>query len=127
MHLDEWQFLSVPWLWWEAAFAGLLLIWSLAPLRRPKPGRQRRVEATGTIAIYSLLWVYPPVEVVSLLRKQPGVRDIQLDDRGGVARVAFDPHETSEARLQDFVDRCAHHCRGERSAPHSCPTDLNRP
>jgi len=100
MRLTDWQLLGVHWLWWVAVAAGMLFVWSL-------------------------LWVYPPADVTRILLQQPGVRTIALDPARGVARVSFDSRETSAARLQDFVHTCAHHCRAERAAPHSCPTDLN--
>jgi Cu2+-exporting ATPase len=102
-----------------------LFLWSLTPVRLARAVPRQRGENAATLAIYPLLRVFPPGDVTNVLVKQPGVRTIQLDLACGVARVAFDPRETSKARLQDFVDNCAHHCRGEGTALHSCPTDLN--
>ena len=124
MRLTDWQLLGVHWLWWVAVAAGMLFVWSLLPAWLPMAGR-RHGEGMVTLAIHSLLWVYPPADVTRILLQQPGVRTIALDPARGVARVSFDSRETSAARLQDFVHTCAHHCRAERAAPHSCPTDFN--
>ena len=125
MPYTDGQFLGIEWLWWVIIASGMLFIWSLTPMRAPRARRRPRSEETATLAIHSLLWVYAPTQVVNILQQQPGVRTIELDLRRGVARVAFNPRETSAAQLQNFVETCAHHCRAERAAPHSCPADLN--
>jgi hypothetical protein len=124
MAFTDWTFLGVYWLWWAAAAAVMLLAWSLTPMRLPGKG-PRRGESSAILDIRSLLWVYPAADVVRLLREQPGLRTYELDLARGVARVAFDRRVTSAARLQDFVNSCAHHCRGDRAGAHSCPTTLN--
>jgi hypothetical protein len=124
MHFTDWQFLGAHWLWCVAAAAGMLFVWSLTPVKLPSAGRRRR-EGTATLAIHSLLWVHPPGDIAKLLQQSPGVRVAELDLARGTARVSFDPQETSAVRLQDFVENCAHHCRGERAAHHSCPVELN--
>jgi hypothetical protein len=123
MHFTEWQFLGAHLLWCVTAAAGMLLVWSLTPVNLPGTGRRR--EGTVTLAIHSLLWVYPASDIAGLLRHAPGVRVAELDLARGTARVSFDPQETSAVRLQDFVESCAHHCRGEQAVHPSCPGELN--
>lgn len=120
----DWTFLGVHWLWWLAAAAGMLFVWSLGPVRHPGEG-PRPGESTAILAIHSLLWVYPAADVARVLMQQPGLRTVELDLDRGLARVAFDPRVTSVVRLRGFVTDCAHHCRGDRAGAHSCPTTLN--
>lgn len=125
MYLTDWHILGVHWLGWVAAAAGLLFVLFLTTVRLPGARDRQRGEATATLAIHSMLWVFPPGDVARVLVQQPGVLSIQLDLARGLANVVFDPQETSTARLQDFIDNCAHHCRGDRSPAHSCPPRLN--
>lgn len=116
---------GLQWCWWVLLAAGLLLAWSLAPVRPRTPGRSGADLTRGTFAIYPLLWVRPPDEVVALLGQQPGVRALDLDLALGQARVTFDPRATSIATLEGFVNECARHCGGTRAPAHLCPPDLN--
>ena len=111
--------------WWVAVAAGLLLAWSLTPIRPKGPGRLPGAMTRGTLAIHPLLWTRPPEEVAALLGQQPGVQALDLDLGHGQALVTFDQRATSIATLESFVDECARHCGGTRAPAHSCPPDLN--
>lgn len=114
---------GLEWLWGGVVAGGLLLAWSLAPVRTQRPRRSSGAPDRSTVAIYPLLWVRRPNEVATLLEQQPGVRAVKLDLTRGQARVTFDPRATSIARLHSFVDECARHCGGTRAPDHACPTD----
>jgi Cu2+-exporting ATPase len=83
------------------------------------------ISAHVTLPIHSLLWVQQPNELRRLLCAQPGVKAVRLDLASGVAHVALDPARTSVRQLRDFVDDCAHHCRGDQAHAHLCPPSLN--
>lgn len=119
-----WQFPMVPILWLAAAAGSVVWVGALlavrGPFRQAKP-----LSSHVTLPIHSLLWVHQPHEIPPLLSSQPGVRTVRLDLASGVAHVTFDPVRTSAGQLRDFVDHCAHHCRGDQAPAHSCPPTLN--
>ncbi len=116
---------GLEWLWGGVVAAGLLLAWSLTPVRTNRARRFSGGPARRTVAIYPLLWVRRPHEVATLLGGVPGVQAVELDLARGQARVTFDPRATSIARLESFVNECARHCSGTRAPDHACPPDRN--
>jgi len=120
---------SVPlepqWVWSVIGVAGLLLGWTLTPIRLRTAGHPPPSVREGALPIYPLLWVMPPTAIDGLLRKQPGVGGLDLDLRRGVAIVRFDPQVTSLDRLRTFVDNCHRHCAGEHPPAHTCPPELD--
>lgn len=118
---------GLEWCWWVGAVGGLLLAWSLTPIRPRRSGGSAGRSGESILAIYPLLWSRGPAETADLLKRQPGVRAVDLDLAHGRARVIFDPHLTSTDTLASFIEECSRHCVGTRARDHSCPPDLKAP
>jgi Cu2+-exporting ATPase len=58
--------------------------------------------------------------VETVLRRRPGVVDVEGNAAAQTASVTFDPSATSIAELRQWVEDCGYHCAGRSVPDHIC-------
>jgi P-type Cu2+ transporter len=87
---------------------------------------------TAVLDVRGLAWASQQDTVAAVLRRRPGVLDVEVNPVAQSATVVFDPRRTSLAELRRWVEECGYHCAGQSVPSHICdpmaepdpPTDL---
>jgi P-type Cu2+ transporter len=58
--------------------------------------------------------------VEAVLRRRPGVLDVEANSASQTANVTYDPTATSVAELRGWVEECGYHCAGRSVPDHIC-------
>jgi P-type Cu2+ transporter len=58
--------------------------------------------------------------VEAVLRRRPGVLEVDANPVAQTATVTFDPTVTTIGQLREWVERCGYHCAGQSAPGHVC-------
>lgn len=87
---------------------------------KPQPARQGKERSTVVLDVRGLNWASQQSTVTAVLRRRPGVLDVEANPVGQTATVVFDPRRTSLAELRRWVKECGYHCAGQSVPAHVC-------
>lgn len=76
--------------------------------------------ATVVLDVSGLQWASEQNIVSAVLRRRPGVLEVEVNPVAQAATVVFDPERTSVAELRDWVIECGYHCAGQSVPSHIC-------
>ncbi|WP_230466226.1 heavy metal translocating P-type ATPase [[Actinomadura] parvosata] len=76
--------------------------------------------STAVLDVSGLHWATEQNVVGSVLRRRPGVIEVEVNPVGQAATVVFDPRVTSLAELRRWVEECGYHCAGQSVPSHIC-------
>ena len=76
--------------------------------------------ATVVLDVRGLLRASQQNVVAAVLRRRPGVRDVEVNPVAQSATVVFDPRVTSLSELRRWVTECGFHCAGQVVPAHLC-------
>ncbi|GAA3857560.1 heavy metal translocating P-type ATPase [Amycolatopsis tucumanensis] len=79
-----------------------------------------RPASTVVLDVRGLQWATEQNIVTAVLRRRPGVLDVEANPVAQTATVTFDPAHTSVAELRDWVRDCGYHCAGQSVPDHLC-------
>ncbi|MFF4567312.1 heavy metal translocating P-type ATPase [Streptomyces sp. NPDC001435] len=86
----------------------------------PRPAPPPKERSTAVLDVRGLSWASQQSTVTAVLRRQPGVLDVEANPVGQTATVVFDPRRTSLAELRHWVEECGYHCAGQSVPAHVC-------
>jgi Cu2+-exporting ATPase len=75
---------------------------------------------TVVLDVRGVQWATEQNVVRAVLRRRPGVVDVEPNPVAQTATVTFDPERTSVAALRDWVRDCGFHCEGRSVPGHLC-------
>jgi P-type Cu2+ transporter len=76
--------------------------------------------ATAVLEVRGMQWASEQNVVATVLRRRPGVLDVEVNPVAQTATVWFDPRQTSLAQLRDWVRDCGYHYAGQSVPAHIC-------
>lgn len=84
---------------------------------------------TAIVDVSGLQWASQQSVIDVILRRRPGVLEVQVNPVAQTATVRFDPARTSLAQLRKWIQDCGYHCAGQSVPAHICDpmTDPQRP
>jgi Cu2+-exporting ATPase len=82
--------------------------------------RDRKASTTVVLDVRGLQWASQQDVVATVLRRRPGVLDVEVNPVAQTATVVFDPAVTSLADLRRWVIECGFHCAGQSVPAHVC-------
>src|SRR5512145_748993 len=75
---------------------------------------------TAVLHVGGLHYAGEKAVVEGVLRRRPGVVDVDANPVAQTATVAFDPQVTSVEELSRWVEECGYHCAGRSVPGHVC-------
>ncbi|MFD2420336.1 heavy metal translocating P-type ATPase [Amycolatopsis pigmentata] len=75
---------------------------------------------TVVLDVRGVRWASEQNVVSAVLRRRPGVVEVEPNAVAQTATVTFDPARTSVAALRDWVRDCGYHCAGQSVPGHVC-------
>ncbi|WP_331452718.1 heavy metal translocating P-type ATPase [Streptomyces sp. SS162] len=85
--------------------------------RQPPAGEGR---STAVLDVRGLNWASQQSTVTAVLRRRPGVVDVEVNPVAQEATVVIDPRRTSVAELRAWVTECGYHCAGQAVPAYIC-------
>ncbi|MFE6561376.1 heavy metal translocating P-type ATPase, partial [Nocardioides sp. NPDC057767] len=76
--------------------------------------------ATAVLEVSGVHWASSKAVAESVLRRRPGVLDVEANPVAQTATVTFDPQRTDVTQLRDWVRECGYHCSGQSVPGHIC-------
>jgi Cu2+-exporting ATPase len=76
--------------------------------------------STAVLDVRGLRWASEQNVVTAVLRRRPGVLEVEANPVAQTATVVFDPQRTSVADLRRWVTECGYHCAGQSVPSHVC-------
>ena len=76
--------------------------------------------ATAVVEASGMLRASEKAVVEEVLRRRPGVEEVEANPVAQTATVSFDPVKTSVEELQHWVEECGYHCAGQSVPSHVC-------
>jgi Cu2+-exporting ATPase len=80
----------------------------------------RKQTSTAILDVGGLQWASEQNVVAAVLRRRPGVLEVEVNPVAQSATVVFDPARTSLAELRTRVTECGYHCAGQSVPSHIC-------
>ncbi|MGC5041157.1 heavy metal translocating P-type ATPase [Streptomyces sp. DT190] len=84
------------------------------------PMGHRKERSTAVLELGGLRWASQQNVAASVLGRQPGVLEVEVNPVSETANVVFDPNLTSLAELRRWVEECGYHCAGQSVPTHLC-------
>ncbi|WP_234436782.1 heavy metal translocating P-type ATPase [Streptomyces maremycinicus] len=84
------------------------------------PMGHRKERSTAVLELGGLRWASQQNVAASVLGRQPGVLEVEVNPVSETATVVFDPNLTSLAELRRWVEECGYHCAGQSVPAHLC-------
>ena len=81
---------------------------------------ERATSVTTILHVGNLHWATEKAVVEAVLRRVPGVEQIEANPVAQTATVTYDPKATSVAELRQWIERCGFHCAGQSVPEHLC-------
>ncbi|MEP7115018.1 MAG: heavy metal translocating P-type ATPase, partial [Ilumatobacteraceae bacterium] len=75
---------------------------------------------TTVLHVGNLHWATEKAVVESLLKRLPGVEQVEANPVAQTATVTYDSGTTSVAELQHWIEECGYHCAGQSVPDHVC-------
>lgn len=81
---------------------------------------QTKDRSTAVLDVRGMLRASEQNTVATVLRRRPGVLEVEANAAAQSATVVYDPRVTSLADLRDWVRECGYHCVGQSVPGHVC-------
>ncbi|MFI1952631.1 heavy metal translocating P-type ATPase [Streptomyces xinghaiensis] len=84
------------------------------------PAGDSREHGTVVLETGGLQWASQQSTVTAVLKRRPGVLEVETNPVAQTATVVFDRERTSLAELRRWVTECGYHCAGQSVPAHIC-------
>jgi P-type Cu2+ transporter len=79
-----------------------------------------KARATAVLEASGMLRASEKAVVEAVLRRRPGVEEVEANPVAQTATVTYDPTQTSVEELRRWVTECGYHCAGQSVPEHIC-------